>query len=216
MIKTGLLSTGEDFQKAAFIFQHGTQPRDYIMAHVLALSASAVEPFSGTWIAAATFDRYLSSTGKPQVFGTALDDRTRFDRQFLPDSIRVANCVPSLAVRKQQIDQIAKKGTLTIPGPCNARPETLIGKWSLTLRSSDGFSQAFLEFSGTAENLDAVFTENGRASEPDQLTMGDHRLDFRVEGRTYQVTIYGDEMTGTFSPASGGSGRVVGLASRPH
>ena len=217
MIRSGLLNTGEDFEKAAWVFQHGDKPSDFEMAHALALTASASEPFRGTWIAAASFDRYLHSTGKPQIFGTGLDDRTRVDKDFLPDSIRVANCVPSLAVRQQQIRQIAQEKKMTIPGPCNARPEILMGKWSLTLRLSDGtFSQALLEFSGTAENLDCAFTENGRTSDPDDLTLGDRKLSFRVAGRNFQITINGDEMTGTFTSANSGSGRVVGLVSRPH
>jgi hypothetical protein len=216
MVRGGLLKTGEDFEKAAFIFQHGLKLTDFVMAHALALSASAVEPFRGTWIAAASFDRYLYRSGKPQIFGTALDDKPPFDKQFLPDSIRVANCVPSLAVREQQIREIAEKRAITTAGPCNARPETLMGKWSLTLRLPDGtFSQALLEFSGTTENLDVAFTGNGRTSDPDQLKLGDHRLDFRVGGRAFQITINGEEMTGTFTSANGGSGRLVGLVSRP-
>ena len=216
MVRGGLLKTGEDFEKAAFVFQHGLKLTDFAMAHALALSASAVEPFRGTWIAAASFDRYLYRSGKPQIFGTALDDTTPFDKQFLPDSMRVANCVPPLEVREQQIREIAGKRAITTVGPCNARPETLMGKWSLTLRLPDGtFSQALLEFSGTAENLEAAFTENGRASEPDQLTLGDRKLAFQVEDRAFQVTINGEEMTGTFTSAKGGWGRLVGLVSRP-
>jgi len=216
MVRGGLLKTGEDFEKAAFVFQHGLKLTDFAMAHALALTASAVEPFRGAWIAAASFDRYLFRSGKPQIFGTALDDRTPFDKQFLPDSIRIANCVPSLAVRERQIREIAGKRAITTPGPCNADPEKLMGKWDLTLRAPDGaFSQALLEFSGTAENLEAAFTEDGRAIDPDQLTLGDHKLSFRVEDRAFQVVIDGEEMTGTFTSAKGGWGRVVGLVSRP-
>ena len=216
MVRGGLLNTGEDFEKAAFVFQHGLKPTDFAMAHALALTASAVEPFRGAWIAAASFDRYLYRSGKPQIFGAALDNKTPFDKQFLPDSIRIANCVPSLAVRERQIREIAEKRAITTPGPCNANPETLIGKWDLTLRAPDGaFSQALLEFSGTAGNLDAVFTENGRTIDPDQLTLGDRKLSFRVEDRAFQVVVNGEEMTGTFSSAKGGWGRVVGLVSRP-
>jgi hypothetical protein len=215
MVREGLLKTGEDFEKAAFVFQHGETPSDFVMAHALAMTASAVEPFRGTWIAAASFDRYLDREGKPQIFGTQLDEKGRFDRQFLSDAIRVANCVPSLAVREQQIREIAEKKTIATPGPCNARPETLIGRWSLTLRSAGGnFSQALLEFSGTAESLDAAFTENGHTSETEQLSLGSHTLSFRVEGRAFQVFLNGDEMSGTFRSVDGGSGRVVGLVSR--
>jgi hypothetical protein len=53
-----------------FVFQHGSQPDDYLLAHVLAMTARAVEPPCGIWIGAATLDRYLHSIGKAQVFGT--------------------------------------------------------------------------------------------------------------------------------------------------
>jgi hypothetical protein len=216
MVRRGLLRTGEDFEKAAFVFQHGLKLTDFAMAHALALTASAVEPFRGAWIAAASFDRYLYRSGKPQIFGTALDDKTPFDKNLLPDSIRIANCVPPLAVRERQIREIAGKRAITTPGPCNANPEKLMGKWALMLRPPDGtFSQALLEFSGTAGNPEAAFTENGRTFDPDQLMLGGHELSFRVEDRAFRITINDDEMTGTFSSAKGGWGRLVGLVSRP-
>ena len=55
----------------------------------------------------------------------------------------------------------------------------------------------------------------GRTFDPDQLILGDYNLSFRVEDRAFQVTINGEEMTGTFSSAKGGWGRLVGLVSRP-
>jgi hypothetical protein len=64
------LQSGADFHDAAFIFQHGDTPDDYLLAHVLAMAAVAKGDGRGRWIAAATLDRYLQSIGQPQVFGT--------------------------------------------------------------------------------------------------------------------------------------------------
>ncbi len=212
MVRGGVLKTGEDFERASFIFQHGDKLDDYVMAHVLAMTASAVEPFRGRWISAATFDRMLYFTHRPQVFGLGLSDKLRFDKELLSDSIRELNCVPSVAVRERQLREIAEKKTVTIPGPCNAQPELWKGKWGLTLRSPDGaLSQATFEFDPESG---VVLTEAGRAMEPDQMTMDDRGLRFQVGERSFQLRINGEEMTGSFSAAGGGTGRVVGLMAR--
>ena len=41
LLEQGALQTGADFHDAAFIFQHGHQPEDYLLAHVLAIAAVA-------------------------------------------------------------------------------------------------------------------------------------------------------------------------------
>jgi hypothetical protein len=70
MLEQKLLTTGNDFHDAAFIFQHGSEPEDYLLAHVLAMVAVSKGDASARWIAAATLDRYLQSTGEAQIFGT--------------------------------------------------------------------------------------------------------------------------------------------------
>ena len=212
LVRGGVLKTGEDFERASFIFQHGDKLDDYVMAHVLAMTASAVEPFRGRWISAATFDRMLYFTHRPQVFGLGLSDKFRFDKELLSDSIRELNCVPSLAVRERQMREIAVLKTVTIPGPCNAQPDLWKGKWGLTLRAPDGsLSQATFAFDPESG---VVLSEGGRAMQPDEMTMDDRGLRFQLGERSFQLRINGDEMTGTFTAAGGGTGRVVGLVAR--
>ncbi|HYW48181.1 MAG TPA: hypothetical protein VE959_35285 [Bryobacteraceae bacterium] len=79
MLRAGALKTGEDYKWAAWIFQHGAEPADYLLAHVLAMTANAIQPPVDAWIVAATLDRYLRSTGKQEVFGLTLDPNARFD-----------------------------------------------------------------------------------------------------------------------------------------
>jgi hypothetical protein len=123
--------TGENLYYAAFIFQHGQDPSDYLFAHVLATEAIARGYDKATWISAATLDRYLQSIGQKQVFGTQyLDERYAwylqhrndpdmkdkiksipsgeqtlepYDTQLIPDSVRADFCVPDLAVQQQYI-----------------------------------------------------------------------------------------------------------------
>jgi hypothetical protein len=100
LLDAGALQTGEDYRAAAFVFQHGSTPEDYLLAHTLAIAATA-RGADGSWIAAATLDRYLQMTDKPQIFGTQTR-KTRdapatlepYDRALVPDSLRTALAVP--------------------------------------------------------------------------------------------------------------------------
>ena len=70
LLDTGMLRSGDDLYDAAFIFQHGDAPNDFLKAHLLATMAIAKGQPDAPWIAAATLDRYLQEIGKPQVLGT--------------------------------------------------------------------------------------------------------------------------------------------------
>ena len=64
------LHTSDDFREAAFVFQHGDNPDDYLLAHTLAMIAVAKGDPSALWIGTATLDRYLQSIHQPQIYGT--------------------------------------------------------------------------------------------------------------------------------------------------
>jgi hypothetical protein len=53
LLDAGALKTSEDYVRAAFIFQHGETPDEYLLAHVLGLVATKIDG-SGAWIAAAS------------------------------------------------------------------------------------------------------------------------------------------------------------------
>lgn len=104
LLAQGALKTGEDFRKAAFIFQHGSKPDDYLVAHILAMVSVSKGDSGGRWIAAATLDRYLHSINQPQVFGTQsfTTDMSSgkwtqepFNQNLIPEALRKALCVPS-------------------------------------------------------------------------------------------------------------------------
>ncbi|KQM96843.1 hypothetical protein [Sphingomonas sp. Leaf25] len=104
LLDTGKLSTGEDYYAAAFVFQHGGKPEDYLLAHSLALAAVARGKAGASWIAAATLDRYLQVIGQKQIYGTQSRQmngqpptRDPYDRALVPDSLRTALGVPVLA-----------------------------------------------------------------------------------------------------------------------
>jgi hypothetical protein len=64
------ISTALDLEEAAMLLQHGDDTSDYMLAHELALRSIKLGNISAKWLAAATMDRYLVATGKPQRFGT--------------------------------------------------------------------------------------------------------------------------------------------------
>lgn len=118
LLDTGALASGDDFYHAAFLFQHGGEPADYLKAHLLATVAVARGKPAATWIAAATLDRYLQSIKQPQVLGTQFltpagghTSQEPYDRALVPDSVRQALGVPATAdqeVQRQRYDDMHK------------------------------------------------------------------------------------------------------------
>jgi len=74
LIREGKVQSGEDYYYAAFVFQHGQKPSDYLYAHVLAVTSVNKGLHNAMWLSAATLDRYMQSIRQPQVFGTQLGE----------------------------------------------------------------------------------------------------------------------------------------------
>ena len=113
LLDIGALASADDYYHAAFVFQHGAEPDDYLLAHALAMVAAARGRADASWIAAATLDRYLQRIGQKQIFGTQFvfgkSETTQdpYDRELLSDSIRQAVGVPPIAaqeLRRQTIE----------------------------------------------------------------------------------------------------------------
>jgi len=103
LLNKDALHTGDDFRKAAFVFQHGDDPKDYLLAHTFALVALAKGDRSAAWIATATLDRYLTSIKQPQIYGTQFsDDNTHkaFDQNLVSDPLRRSLSVPTIPEQK--------------------------------------------------------------------------------------------------------------------
>lgn len=113
LLDGGLLTTADDYYAAAFVFQHGEKPEDYLLAHSLALAAVARGKTKASWIAAATLDRYLQNVGQKQIYGTqwrwpndAPPSREPYDRELIPDSLRTALNVPTLAKQDKDLAEM--------------------------------------------------------------------------------------------------------------
>lgn len=72
LLKKRKISSAHDFYKAAFIMHHGTNVKDYKLAHKLARKANKRDDrhFRAPWLVAATKDRYLLKKGERQWYGT--------------------------------------------------------------------------------------------------------------------------------------------------
>jgi hypothetical protein len=128
LISEGKVQSGEDYYYAAFIFQHGQKPSDYLYAHVLAVTAVNKGLLNAMWLSAATLDRYLHSIRQPQVFGTQFesldnspDTQEPYDRGIVSDALRAQWCVaPESTQAKILSDMRAGKefrSTRTCPLP---------------------------------------------------------------------------------------------------
>ena len=110
LVIAGRLHTSEDYREAAFVFQHGDKPDDYLLAHTLAMIAVAKGDEGSLWIATATLDRYLQSINRRQIYGTQFNTGPQnkmtqepYDKSLIPDLIRAELGVPDFAAQQQQL-----------------------------------------------------------------------------------------------------------------
>jgi hypothetical protein len=72
ILEKGGAKEAGDYIHAAMVYQHGAKPEDYDRANQWATKAVELDPgYPGArWLAAASKDRYLMWSGKPQLYGT--------------------------------------------------------------------------------------------------------------------------------------------------
>jgi hypothetical protein len=109
------LQTAGDYRKAAFVFQHGDRPDDYLLAHTLAVVAVTKGDQGAAWIAAATLDRYLQSVHQPQIYGTqflgvaAAATQNPYSQQLIPDALRTELGVPTRTSQAEQLKALRSR-----------------------------------------------------------------------------------------------------------
>ncbi len=116
LLDEGRLNSAEDFYHAAFVFQHGDLPEDFLKAHALAVVAAARGKPEAAWIAAATLDRYLQRIGRPQIYGTQYQLRGAqgwtqepYRRDLLSDALRDATGVPSISGQEERLEELKRR-----------------------------------------------------------------------------------------------------------
>ena len=211
LVNNSRLKTGEDFERAAFLFQHGASSADYLLAHILAVTAMSMDPPRGRWIGAATLDRYLESTGSKQVFGTQLSNQP-FNEGLISDSIRTANCVPSLKDRLLMVDSLKTAKPMPVVDPCAGDGlKRFVGQWMIAIRLDGRDRKAEL----TIGESGATIASGDDKVKIDSLTVAGSHLQFQIDTNdgAYKVRVKqeGDAMIGTISAPEGKQGTVVGL-----
>jgi hypothetical protein len=109
LLDAGALHTAGDYRKAAFVFQHGGRPDEFLLAHTLALVAVAKGDQGAAWIAAATLDRYLQAVHQPQIYGTQFltsgegITQGAYNRALVSDALRIELGVPTIAAQLEQM-----------------------------------------------------------------------------------------------------------------
>jgi len=97
LIEKKKVVTSNDYYHAAIIFQHGTDSISYRMAWNYSKRAFSIDTtnHNARWLSAASFDRYLLSIGKPQIYGTQFMIRENkwylrdFDTTKITDAERI-------------------------------------------------------------------------------------------------------------------------------
>lgn len=113
-VANGVLTTANDYYHAAMVLQHGDGADDFLLAHDLAVAAAIMGQRTAKWLAAAAEDRFLRNIGRPQRFGTQF--RKDADGPWyleavdsaVPDTLRQALDVPSIAVAKSRVTELNK------------------------------------------------------------------------------------------------------------
>jgi hypothetical protein len=127
LLESGSLKTAEDFHDAAFIYQHGQTPDDYLLAHILGTVAVAKGDTTSLWISAASFDRYLQAINRAQVFGTQYRSTDNspttqdpYEKNLIPDQLRAVYCVPSVEQQQKNVAELnaGKYPDTMIPKGC--------------------------------------------------------------------------------------------------
>ncbi|MBI4678284.1 MAG: hypothetical protein HY748_11950 [Elusimicrobia bacterium] len=73
MMSQGAVKTPVDLYHAAVVLQHGSEPKDFLAAHRLAVLSAVGGHRPARWLLAASLDRFLMSAGLAQAYGTQFE-----------------------------------------------------------------------------------------------------------------------------------------------
>lgn len=94
LLDANAVNSGDDLEKAAFIFLHGDSREDLMLAHALSLAALGKGYKRAVWISAATFDKLLEIEGKPQLFGTQ-KTVSKQESSLIPNGLKSMMQIPT-------------------------------------------------------------------------------------------------------------------------
>lgn len=161
LLREDRLVTGEDFDHAALLYQHGERPSDYLIARELAIVAGMMGKYGS--LPALAEDRYLVAIGRPQRFGSqsyfgkegkqALNPVDEDAETAVTDGLRLDMFVPPLALSRTTFEN----------APEEAFPR-IMERAQLRL---DPKRRADMENSETSRELLRLYSDSRRESIPD-------------------------------------------------
>ncbi len=83
MMSMGQINTALDLYHAGVIYQHGSEPQEFLTAHRMANLSAMMGHRPARWLSAAALDRFLMSLGLSQVYGTQFEHNTHENRYQL-------------------------------------------------------------------------------------------------------------------------------------
>jgi len=113
-VTRGEINTVNDVYRAAVIFLHGAEPKDFLFAHRLAVMGAINGHRPSRWLAAASLDRFQMSLGLPQTYGTQFEhdaENNRYQLRLPIDDASVLHFekrffnVPSVMERLAQLNR---------------------------------------------------------------------------------------------------------------
>ena len=113
ILERGGLSQPQDYYHAAMVLQHGSEPEDFLLAHILSSTSAVLGHEPGKWLSAAALDRYLQSLGQGQVFGTQYS-KPSSDAEWtqepmsdiVSDDVRSIFSVPGRDAAKRRLEEM--------------------------------------------------------------------------------------------------------------
>ena len=118
ILNAGGVRTAQDYHDAALVFQHGETADELRLANALAVIASRLQPNDANlkWLVAASWDRWLMRSGKPQWYGTQFVRESPagpwalypVDESAVTDAQREEMGVPSIANSKAHVSTLNK------------------------------------------------------------------------------------------------------------
>jgi hypothetical protein len=114
LITRGEVNTQNDLYRGAVIFLHGAEPKDFLVAHRLAVMGAINGHRASRWLAAASLDRFLMSLGLPQTYGTQFEhdaEQNRYQLRLPIDDASLLHfekrffSVPSVMERLSQLNR---------------------------------------------------------------------------------------------------------------
>ena len=130
LLGQGVVASGADHFHAAMVFQHGSSLSSFRRAHELASRGRDLGDKRAAWLAAASLDRWLTTLGKPQRFGTQFQPiGGRW--QLMPvdpattDEERAAWNVPTLAENLERAERMTAENPPT--GSSMPSPDDVVG-----------------------------------------------------------------------------------------